>query len=71
MEVDVAPIRKEFKRVAEERVLSGKFAEEFTDLEKKPGGIKKALEALYEKAYNSELGRGERRVRERLGLKLA
>ncbi|KAF2229827.1 IlvN-domain-containing protein [Viridothelium virens] len=71
MEVDTAPIRKEFKRVAEERVLNGKFAEEFTELEKSPGGIDKALQALYDKAYNSELGRGERRVRERLGLKNA
>ncbi|KAI9675462.1 MAG: hypothetical protein M1822_008940 [Bathelium mastoideum] len=61
-EVDTAPIRKEFKRVAEERVLNGKFAEEFTELEKRPGGIESALKALYDKAYNSELGQGEKRI---------
>ncbi|KAI9708367.1 MAG: hypothetical protein M1820_004071 [Bogoriella megaspora] len=68
-EVDTSLIEKEFKRVAEDRVLNGKFAEEFTALEKSPGGIEKALEGLYEKAYDSELGRGEKRVRERLGLR--
>lgn len=69
MEVDVGPFKKEFKRVAEERILNGAFAEEFSALEKEGAGVEKALENLYAKASKSELAEGEARVRQRLGLK--
>lgn len=60
--------RKEFKRIAEERVLNGAFAKEFMSLEKDGPGVGKKLEELYAKAYDSELAQGEARVRKRLGL---
>ena len=44
MEVDTADIRKEFKRVAEERMFNGAFAKEFTPLDKDGPGIQKKLE---------------------------
>lgn len=44
MVVDTADIRKEFKRVAEERILNGAFAKEFTSLDKNGPGIQKKLE---------------------------
>lgn len=44
MEVDTADIRKEFKRVAEERILNGAFAKGFTSLDKNGPGIQKKLE---------------------------
>ena len=68
-EVDTTAIKKEFKRVAVERVLNGAFAKEFMALEKNGPGVEKKLEELYAKANGSELAQGEARVRERLGLK--
>ena len=44
MVVDTADIRKESKRVAEERILNGEFAKEFTTLDKDGPGIQKKLE---------------------------
>jgi ketol-acid reductoisomerase len=61
-------MRKEFLRVAKERILNGAFAAEFTDLDKKGPGVEKRLEELYEKASHSELAEGEAKVRKRLGL---
>ncbi|KAF2183147.1 IlvN-domain-containing protein [Zopfia rhizophila CBS 207.26] len=68
-EVDTTAIKKEFKRIAEERVLNGAFAKEFMSLDKDGPGVEKKLEELYAKANESELAKGEARVRERLGLK--
>lgn len=50
MVVDTADIRKESKRVAEERILNGAFAKEFISLDKNGPGIQKKLEEQYEKA---------------------
>jgi len=69
MELDTASMQKDFKRIAEERILGGSFAKEFTALDKEGPGVQKKLEELYEKASHSELAEGEARVRERLGLK--
>ncbi|KAF2477019.1 IlvN-domain-containing protein [Lindgomyces ingoldianus] len=69
LEVDTTAIKKEFKRIAEERVLNGAFAKEFMSLDRDGPGVERTLEELYAKAKNSELARGEARVRERLGLK--
>lgn len=44
MVVDTADIRKEFKCVAEERILNGAFAKEFTSLDKNGPDIQKKLE---------------------------
>ena len=49
--------------------FNGAFAKEFTSLDKAGPGIQKKLERLYEKANQSELAKGEARVRERLELK--
>ncbi|KAK3725407.1 hypothetical protein LTR37_000377 [Vermiconidia calcicola] len=68
-EMDVSWLKKHFEHVAKERVLEGAFAEEFTAAEQKPGGIDGALKKLYQEAEKSELAVGEKRVRERLGLK--
>lgn len=68
IEVDTSIVKKEFKRVAEERVLNGAFAKEFMSLEKNGPGVDKKLEELYAKANESELAKGEARVRSRLGL---
>ncbi|EON63491.1 hypothetical protein W97_02719 [Coniosporium apollinis CBS 100218] len=69
MEADTSLIRKDFKRVAEDRILSGAFAEEFTALDRDGPGVQKKLEELFEEASHSELAEGEVRVRERLGVK--
>ncbi len=69
MELDTNLMRKEMKRVAEERILNGDFAKEFTALDQEGPGVQKKLEELYERASHSELAQGEARVRERLGLK--
>jgi ketol-acid reductoisomerase len=69
MELDTTAMQKEFRRVAEDRILSGDFAKEFTALDKEGPGVQKKLEELYEKASHSELAEGEARVRDRLGLK--
>ena len=56
-----------FKHVAEDRILGGAFAEEFTTVGKSEGGIEGALKNLYEEASKSEMAQGEKKVRERLG----
>jgi ketol-acid reductoisomerase len=68
-ELDVSWMRNHFKHVAEERILGGAFSREFTEAEQKPGGIDGALKKLYQEAEKTELAVGEKRVRERLGLK--
>ncbi|KAI1629077.1 IlvN-domain-containing protein [Exophiala viscosa] len=62
------PLLKEFSRVAENRVLNGSFAEDFTQLEEKEGGVQGALDELYRQAEKSDLAKGEARVRQRLTL---
>ena len=69
MEVDVDNLKKEYKRVAEDRILSGAFAKEFMALDTDGPGVDKTLEGLYEKANQTELAEGEAKVRQRLGLK--
>jgi len=69
MEVDTTQLQKEFKRVAEERILNGAFAKEFMALDTEGPGVQKAIDELYKRAGESELGQGEARVRARLGLK--
>ena len=61
-------MQNHFKHVAEDRILGGAFAEEFTTVEKSEGGIEGALRGLYDEANKSEMAQGEKRVRERLGL---
>ena len=68
MEVDTTMMRKEFKRIAEERILGGSFAKEFTALDENGPGVQKKLEELYKIAEETELAKGEAKVRERLGL---
>ncbi len=74
-EVDVRAMRGEFERVADRRILGGGFAREFGALSEGDGGdgsgrgVRRRLEELYRDAEGSELAVGERRVRERLGLK--
>jgi len=70
-ELDVGAMRREFGRVAEERILGGQFAEEFAklDVEGDGEGVQRRLGELYKEAAKSELAVGETRVRERLGLK--
>jgi len=72
MEVDTANMQKEFKRVAEDRILNGNFAEEFSGLDKDSDeGVQQKLSELYATANKSELAVGEKKVRDRLGLKSA
>ena len=72
MEVDTANMQTEFKRVAEHRILNGNFAEEFSSLDKDSDeGVQQKLGELYAKANESELAVGEKKVRDRLGLKSA
>lgn len=68
MELDVSWMQKYFEHTAKNRILNGAFAEEFTNTEKSPGGIDGALKKLYEEANKSELAKGDKKVRERLGL---
>ncbi|KAI9724288.1 MAG: hypothetical protein M1828_003712 [Chrysothrix sp. TS-e1954] len=68
-DVDTSWIRKHFNQVAQDQILSGKFAEEFTGVERShDGGIEGRLDELYEQANESELAVGEKKVRTRLGL---
>lgn len=62
-------MRKEFDRVAKDRILNGSFAKEFTALDTDGPGVDNRLGELYEKAAQTELAEGEKRVRDRLGLK--
>ena len=68
-EVDTSLILKEYKRVAEQRILNGAFAKEFMALDTEGPGVDKKLEELYAEANKTELAQGEAKVRERLGLK--
>lgn len=69
MEVDTSYIVDKFKRVSEDRILGGGFAEEFSALERKSsGGVYNRLAELYATVNKSELAQGEEKVRRRLGL---
>ena len=59
-----------FRHVSTERILGGTFAKEFTALDGADGtGIGKKLDELYGEAAKSELAVGEKKVRDRLGLR--
>lgn len=72
-EVEMGAMRREFERVADQRILGGDFAREFGELSEGEGadgkGVQRRLEELYKVAAESELAVGERRVRERMGMK--
>jgi len=68
--LDVTSMRREFERVALERILNGAFAKEYMALESNGGGVQAKLKDLYAKAADSELAKGDRTVRQRLGLKI-
>lgn len=63
----VEGLRKEYKRVAEQRILNGSFEKEFSAMEESGGGVKATLDKLYAEAEKSELAVGEKKVRARLG----
>jgi hypothetical protein len=69
MELDTNNIKREFLRVAKDRILGGDFAKEFMALDSDGPGVQTKLEELYSQAGKSELAQGEARVRQRLGLK--
>ena len=46
MELDTTAMRKEFDRVAKDRILGGSFAKEFTALDAEGVGVQKKLEEL-------------------------
>ncbi|MCJ1367528.1 hypothetical protein MMC16_006662 [Acarospora aff. strigata] len=69
LEVDVRGMREEMERVARGRILGGEFMREFSGLDDREGGVQGKLGELYAEAEKSELVCGERKVRERLGLK--
>ena len=62
----VEGLKKEFKRVAEQRILNGAFEKEFSALEEEEGGVQRKLDELYAKAEKSELAVGEAKVRTRM-----
>lgn len=63
-------MRNLFRHVSTERILGGAFAREFTALDGVDGtGVGKKLSELYGEAAKSELAVGERKVRDRLGLR--
>ncbi|KAF1816470.1 IlvN-domain-containing protein [Eremomyces bilateralis CBS 781.70] len=68
MEVDTGALKKEYQRVAEQRILNGAFAKEFMALDTEGPGVDKKLDELYDEVNHSELAEGEARVRARLGL---
>ena len=86
LELDTSWLQKEYRRVAEQRILGGGFAKEFTALDEPTtngsalnghgvngmtgsgSGLKKRLDELYSAANDTELAKGEQRVRQRLGL---
>jgi ketol-acid reductoisomerase len=68
MELDTSQMRQEFNRVAKDRILSGDFAKEFMALDHAGPGVQTKLDELYQKVGETELAKGEDRVRERLGL---
>ncbi|KAG6842235.1 hypothetical protein C0991_000205 [Blastosporella zonata] len=71
--LDGASAREHFKQILYNQVLNGKFCEEFSkiedDLEKE--GSENPLNELYRRSEESELGQAEKRVRARLGLRVA
>ena len=69
MEWDTKAMKKEFLRVANDRILNGAFAKEFMALDSSGPGVQKTLDDLYETAEQTDLAKGDRKVRERLGLK--
>ncbi|KAI0068232.1 IlvN-domain-containing protein [Artomyces pyxidatus] len=70
LKLDGSAVRQHFKEILHDQVLNGKFQKEFThieaDLEK--DGDANPLNRLYTITEQTELGQGEKRVRERLGL---
>jgi ketol-acid reductoisomerase len=69
MELNTEDMKKEFIRVAKDRILGGEFAKEFMALDSEGPGVQSKLNELYHRAEESELAKGEARVRQRLGLK--
>jgi len=69
MELDTKDMKKEFERVAKDRILSGEFAKEFMALDTDGPGTQNKLNELYRWAEDSELAKGDTKVRQRLGLK--
>ena len=68
--MDTSLMQQMFKRVSQDRILGGSFAREFTQLDKDgQGGVQGRLSELYDIANKSDLAVGEKRVRDRLGLK--
>lgn len=58
-----------FKLILEEQILGGRFADEFSRLENEAaGGVDAKIKQLYDIANQSDLAKGEERVRRRLGL---
>ncbi|KAI0076056.1 IlvN-domain-containing protein [Panus rudis PR-1116 ss-1] len=68
LKLDGTAAREHFKDILYNRVLNGKFAEEFSKIEDalEKEGDENPLEQLYKKSEESELGQAEKRVRERL-----
>jgi ketol-acid reductoisomerase len=69
MELNTDNLKNEFNRVAKNRILSGDFAKEFMKLDSEGPGVQNKLDELYKRAEESELARGEAKVRQRLGLR--
>lgn len=59
-------LRKEFSRVAEQRILNGAFEKEFSRMEEGEGSVQGQLDKLYAQAEKSELTEGEKKVMARL-----
>ena len=60
-------LRREFKRVTEQRILNGAFEKEFSKMEESLGGVQGELDKLFKEAEKSELAEGEKKVRATLG----
>jgi ketol-acid reductoisomerase len=69
MELDTTDMKKEFERIANNRILNGAFAKEFMALDTDGPGTQNKLNELYRLVEESELAKGEAKVRQRLGLK--
>ncbi|KAI9893400.1 MAG: hypothetical protein M1814_006697 [Vezdaea aestivalis] len=67
MEFDTTALRRNFSIIAEDRILGGEFAAEFGGLDKEDeNGVQKRLSELYALASETELAKGEKRVRARM-----
>lgn len=58
----VEGVRKEYKRVAEQRILNGAFEKEVSAMEESGEGVVVTLRKLYAEAEKSDLAVGERKV---------